>query len=149
MSASNGATLVSKYHPRSGFRPWFKAIRINVMKSPLAEGDRISVILGDKSQGSAGWRVQSLREPAFEVRVQADPFGAVVYSDVADAKQIRIVPGEPALWKLMLPTLVGVGEPFRLSVRRKTAAATRRRTRTDAFVLRQPHRLPACPSGST
>ena len=117
MSASNEATLVSEYHPRGGFRPWFKAIRINVMKHFLAEGDRISVILGDRSQGSAGWRVSSLREPAFEVRVQADPFGAVVYGDVAGGKQIRIVPGAPALWKIVLPTLVGVGEPFRLSIR--------------------------------
>ncbi len=117
MSAANGATLVPEYHPRGGFRPWFKAIRINVMKHFLSAGDRIVLILGDKSQGSAGWRVQSLREPAFEVRVQADPFGAVVYGDVAGGKQIRIVPGEPALWKLVLPTLVGVGEPFRLSLR--------------------------------
>jgi len=117
MSASNGTTLISEYHPRGGFRPWFKAIRINVMKYFLAEGDSISIILGDKSQGSAGWRVQSLREPMFEVRVQADPFGAVVYGDVAGGKQIRIVPGEPALWKLVLPTLVALGEPFRLSLR--------------------------------
>ena len=117
LSASNGTTLIPEYHPRGGFRPWFKAIRINVMKHFLAEGDSITLILGDKSQGSAGWRVQSLREPTFEVRVQADPFGAVVYGDVAGGKQIGIVPGEPALWKLVLPTQVGVGEPFRLSIR--------------------------------
>ena len=117
MSSSNNTTLVPEYHPRGGFRPWFKAIRVNVMKQFLAAGDSITLVLGDRSQGSSGWRVQSLREPMFEVRVQADPFGAVVYGDVAGGKQIRIVPGEPALWKLLLPTLIGTGEAFRLSIR--------------------------------
>lgn len=115
--SSNGATLVPEYHPRGGFRPWFKAIRINVMKYFLSPGDTVRIVLGDRSQGSPGWRVPSLREPSFEIRVQADPFGAVVYGDVAGGREIGLVPGVPVLWKALLPTLVRTGEVFRLGIR--------------------------------
>ena len=34
-TASNGSTLLLEYHPRGAFRPWFKAIRVNVMRDAL------------------------------------------------------------------------------------------------------------------
>lgn len=115
--ASNGTTLVPEYHPRGAFRPWFKSIRVNVMRESLREGDSITLVLGDRSQGSAGWRTSSMREGGFEIRVQADPFGTVVYGDVAGGAVLDLVPGEARDWKAVLPTLVRVGEPFSLRLR--------------------------------
>ena len=63
VSASNGTMLVPEYHPRGAFRPWFKSIRVNVMREALRAGDRITLVLGDRSQGSAGWRTSTMREP--------------------------------------------------------------------------------------
>lgn len=117
VSASNGTTLVLEYHPRGAFRPWFKAIRVNVMREALREGDRITLVLGDRSQGSAGWRTSTMREPAFEIRAQADPFGAVVYGDVAGGATIDLVPGAIDAWKLVAPTLRRPGERFALALR--------------------------------
>jgi hypothetical protein len=117
VSASNGATLMAEYHPRGGFRPWFKAIRVNVMRDALREGDRVTLVLGDRSQGSAGWRTSSMREPRFEIRAQADPFGAVVYGDVAGGAVLDLCAGEPRDWKLVLPTLRRVRQPFALAFR--------------------------------
>jgi hypothetical protein len=114
LSASNGTTLVPEYHPRGGFRPWFKAIRVHVRRDALREGDTITLVLGDRSQGSAGWRLSTMREPGFEIRAQADPFGAVVYGDVAGGACLALVPGDPHEWKAVLPTLRRVGEPFEL-----------------------------------
>jgi hypothetical protein len=117
VSASNGTTLLAEYHPRGAFRPWFKAIRVNVMREALREGDSITLVLGDRSQGGAGWRTSTMRESAFEVRVQADPWGTVVYGDVAGSARMDLVAGAPHAWKAVIPTLRAVGEPFALRIR--------------------------------
>jgi hypothetical protein len=116
-SASNGTRLMLEYHPRGAFRPWFKSIRVNVMREALREGDTLTLVLGDRSQGSAGWRTSTMREERFELRTQVDPFGTVVYGDVAGAAAIDLVPGAPHLWKAVVPTLRAVGAPFELCVR--------------------------------
>jgi len=115
--ASNGATLALEYHPRGAFRPWFKSIRVNVMRDALCEGDQVMLVLGDRSQGSAGWRTSSMCEPRFEIRAQVDPFGAVVYGDVAGGAVLNLVTGAARDWKLVLPTLRRLGEPFTLALR--------------------------------
>lgn len=115
--ASNGTTLLTEYHPRGAFRPWFKAVRVNVMREALREGDWIDLTLGDRSQGSAGWRAPTMRETGLEIRVQADPFGTVVYGDVTPGRTIAVVPGPAALWHAVLPTLRRPDEPFELAVR--------------------------------
>jgi hypothetical protein len=117
VTASNGTTLVPEYHPRGAFRPWFKAVRVNVMREALREGDSITLVLGDRSEGGAGWRTSSMREGGFEIRVQADPFGTVVYGDVAGGAAFELVPGEAADWKAVLPTRRAVNQPFELRVR--------------------------------
>lgn len=117
VTASNGTTLLPEYHPRGAFRPWFKAIRVNVMRESLREGDSITLVLGDRSQGGAGWRTSSMREDGFEIRVQADPFGTVVYGDVAGGAAFELVPGEPVAWRAVLPTRRAVGRPFELRIR--------------------------------
>jgi len=117
VSASNGTVLVPEYHPRGAFRPWFKAVRVNVMRDALREGDRITLILGDRSQGSAGWRLSTMREPRFEIRAQADPFGTVVYGDVAGGAALDLVAGAPHKWHLVVPTMRRAGEPFDVALR--------------------------------
>jgi hypothetical protein len=116
-TASNGTKLLVEYHPRGAFRPWFKAIRVNVMRESLREGDTLTLVLGDRSQGGAGWRTSTMREERFEVRVQVDPFGTVVYGDVAGGALLDLVPGAAHTWKAVLPTLRRVGEPFELRIR--------------------------------
>jgi hypothetical protein len=116
-TASNGSTLLLEYHPRGAFRPWFKAIRVNVMRDALREGDTITLTLGDRSQGGAGWRTSTMREERFELRTQVDPFGTVVYGDVAGDSSIDLLPGEPAVWKVVVPTLRRAGDPFELRLR--------------------------------
>ena len=115
--ASNGTTLQAEYHPRGAFRPWFKAIRVNVMRDALRDGDWIELVLGDRSHGGAGWRVPTMRDAGFEIRVQADPFGTVVYGDAVGGRTIPVVPGAPVRWHAVLPTLRAPGDPFELALR--------------------------------
>ena len=116
-TASNGTQLLLEYHPRGAFRPWFKAIRVNVMREALREGDTLTLVLGDRSQGGAGWRTSTMREERFELRVQVDPFGTVVYGDVAGSATLDLVAGNAQAWKAVIPTLRRVGETFELRIR--------------------------------
>ena len=154
-TASNGSTLLLEYHPRGAFRPWFKAIRVNVMRDALREGDTITLVLGDRSQGGAGWRTSTMREERFELRTQVDPFGTVVYGDVAGSSAIDLLPGAPAVWKVVVPTLRRVGEAFELRLRaddacgNPVAALAGRFTLTaDAPIEGLPEQVDADGSGS-
>jgi hypothetical protein len=119
--ASNGATLVTTYDSIAGVRPWFKVLSVRIMKQFLREGDTITVTLGERSEGSAGMRIQTSAEPTFEVRVQANPFGTNVYADVPGGKTISVVAGEPVLWKGIWPTMIRVREPFWLAIKAEDA----------------------------
>jgi hypothetical protein len=134
-SASNGTKLLLEYHPRGAFRPWFKAIRVNVMRDALREGDTLTLVLGDRSQGGAGWRTSTMLEKRFEVRVQADPFGTVVYGDVAGEAVLELVPGVAHTWKAVLPTLRRVGESFELRIRADDACGNPLDRLTGRFAL--------------
>ena len=115
--ASNGARLRVVYESAGGVRPWFKVLRIDVAGSFLREGETITVVLGDRSEGSAGLRFQTCAEPTFQIRVQANPFGTNLYADVPGGKTIAVVPGEPVRWTVVGPTVVEVGTPFRVALR--------------------------------
>jgi hypothetical protein len=119
--ASNGATLSTTYDSIGGGRPWFKLLTIKVLKLFLKEGDTITVTLGDRSQGSAGLRIQTLAEPTFEIMVEANPFGTNDYAQVPGGKTISLVAGVPVLWKAVMPTLNRVGETFRLAIKAEDA----------------------------
>jgi hypothetical protein len=119
--ASNGAVLRVVYESSAGVRPWYRMLRVEVARLFLREGDTITVTLGDRSEGSAGMRVQTCAEPTFEVRVQANPFGTNLYADVPGGKTIAVVPGQPVRWSAIGPTLVAVGAPFRLALKAEDA----------------------------
>lgn len=120
-STSNGATLELSYDGKGGVRPWFKMLSIGVAKRFLREGETITVVLGDRSQGSAGIRIQTCAEPTFEIRVQANPFGTNLYADVPGGKTIAVIPGKPVKWLAIAPTLVPVGQTFDIALRAEDA----------------------------
>jgi hypothetical protein len=116
-AASNGARLELSYHPRLNMRPWGKTITIAVGRGFLSPGDTITVRLGDRSGGSPGMRLQTFCEDRFEFRVLADVFATCNWALLPDQPWISIVPGVPATWRAVLPTLRRAGETFALSLR--------------------------------
>jgi hypothetical protein len=116
-TASNGAKLELSYSPRLNMRPWGKTLTIAVGRGFLSPGDTITVQLGDRSGGSPGMRLQTFCEDRFEFRVLADVFATCNWALLPDQPWIAIVPGAPANWRVVLPTLRRAGEPFALSVR--------------------------------
>jgi len=98
-------------------RPWYQVLNIRPHHGHLREGDTITVVLGDKSQGSPGLRLQSCVEPEFQFRILVDPCATYLFSPVANSPRINIVPGPVDRWKAVIPTLRRPGETFRLGIK--------------------------------
>ncbi|HEX5077745.1 MAG TPA: DUF3604 domain-containing protein [Geminicoccaceae bacterium] len=114
-SASNGATLELAYN-RNNIRPWVNTLFIRVGRGFLRAGDRIVVRLGDRRQGSPGYRLQTAREKPFWFKVFVDAFATYDFVELPGSPTLELVPGPVVRWKAVLPTLGRAGAPFRLAV---------------------------------
>ncbi len=117
VEASNGAILHVEYDMKRNIRPWDKTLYIKVVRGFLREGDQIIVRFGDRRQGSPGMRIQTFCEDSFEFRVLVDAIATYNYVELPVQPFITIVPGQPSLFKAILPTLRRVGERFRLCLK--------------------------------
>lgn len=115
-TASNGAKIELSYEIREGERPWYKVLRVRIAGIALKQGDNIIIVLGDKTQGSPGMRLQTFVEPEFEFRTLVDVFSTNVFKYISSPK-ISLLSGEPVRWRAFLPTLKRLGEPFSLRIR--------------------------------
>jgi hypothetical protein len=117
VEASNGATLECKWEFKRNIRPWSRSLYIGVVKHFLAPGDTITIRFGDRRFGSPGIRVQTYCESEFEFHVLADPIATYDYVPLPQSPKIAIVPGPPVRWHALLPTMIRLGEPFRLAIK--------------------------------
>lgn len=116
-SASNGTSLELTFDSYGHARPWFKALTAQVRGGCLREGDSIAIVFGDRSQGSPGMKMQTFCESAYEFKFLADVCATGLFTPIPDTPVISIVPDEAAVWKAVVPTLCGVGEPFYLGIK--------------------------------
>jgi len=114
VEANNGALLDVRYDNKQNIRPWDKTLYIKVVRGFLREGDRLVVRFGDPRGGCPGMRLQTFCEETFEFRVLVDAIATYNYVELPGSPEIAIVPGPPAVWKAILPTVRRVGQPFRL-----------------------------------
>jgi hypothetical protein len=119
--ASNGAGLSVTYAPRGGQRPRNKALTVMVTRGCLREGDTITVVFGDTSVGSPGTFVQTFCEAGFEFKVLADVCATGHYVPIQSSPSISVIPGPPAVWRAVLPTLRRPHESFQLGIKAEDA----------------------------
>lgn len=115
VEASNGAVLEVRVD-RVNIRPWVNTLFIRVNRGFLRAGDTITIRLGDRRQGSPGLRLQTNCEPTFEFKVLVDAFATYEFTEIPKSPEIALVPGPPARWKAIWPTLAVTGEPYRLAI---------------------------------
>jgi len=109
-SASNGAQLKLRYDVKDNVRPWGKTIHVKVLQGFLSKGDRITVKLGDRSQGSPGWRMQTFIEETFELRTLVDRYATYLYEPLPKSPTFRIRPGPPVRMVAVASSLVKPGQ---------------------------------------
>ena len=115
--ASTIARLSLNYANTGHQRPWFKSLTVRLHGGYLSEGDTITIVFGDTSQGSPGMKMQTFCEPGFEFKVLADVCAVGHYYPLPDTPHISIVPGEVHEWKAVLPSLRRPGEVFHLGIK--------------------------------
>lgn len=115
IEASNGAEL-NYWIDRIHTRPWANALWINVGRGFLREGDTITVRLGDSSQGSPGYRLQTNVEDTFEFKVLVDALATAEFTELPVSPVLALQAGPAARWKALLPSQNILGESFRLCV---------------------------------
>ena len=117
VTASNNAVLEARFDPKGHTRPWDRTLYIKVVKGFMKQGDTITVVFGDTSQGGPGMRLQTFCEFEYRFRVLVDPIATCNYQALPVQPTIAVVPGPAAEWKAVLPTLRRPGETFRLCLK--------------------------------
>ncbi|MBM3530892.1 MAG: DUF3604 domain-containing protein [Alphaproteobacteria bacterium] len=114
VEASNGAKL-EVWFDRLNIRPWANTILIRVGRGYLRAGDTLTIRMGDRRQGSPGYRLQTSVEKNVELRTSVDAFATYEFCEI-EHPAFDLVAGEAASWKAILPSLAVAGEPFRLAI---------------------------------
>jgi hypothetical protein len=115
VEASNGAKL-EVWFDRLNVRPYANTLLIRVGRGYLRAGDTLTIRLGDRRQGSPGYRLQTNVEARVELKTSVDAFATYEFCELPVQPAFDLVPGPAASWKAILPSLAIVGEPFRLAV---------------------------------
>jgi hypothetical protein len=115
VEASNGAKL-EVWFDRLNIRPWANTILIRIGRGYLRCGDTLTVRMGDRRQGSPGYRLQTNCEEQFPLKVCVDAFAAYEFCELPQQPAIDLIPGLADRWKVIWPSLAVAGEPFRLAI---------------------------------
>src|ERR1700749_4467277 len=112
VEASNGARL-EVWFDRLNVRPFANTLLIRVGRGYLRAGDTLTVRLGDRRQGSPGFRLQTNVEKRGKLRTAIDPFATYKFCEPPGQPPFALVPGPATDWKAIWPSLAVAGEPFR------------------------------------
>ena len=115
VEASNGARL-EIWFDRLNIRPWANTILIRVGRGYLRKGDTITLRMGDRRQGSPGYRLQTNCEERVALKTSVDAFATYEFAELPEQPCFDLVPGPATTFKALWPSLAIAGEPFRLAI---------------------------------
>ena len=115
VQASNGAKL-EIWFDRLNIRPWANTILIRVGRGYLRKGDTITLRMGDRRQGSPGYRLQTNCEKNVALKTSVDAFAAYEFAELPDQPCFDLIAGPAASWKAIWTSLAVVGQPFALAL---------------------------------
>ena len=115
VEASNGAKL-EVWFDKLNIRPYANTLLIRVGRGFLRQGDTLTIRMGDRRQGSPGFRLQTNVEQHVELKTSVDAFATYEFCELREQPAFDLVPGPAAGWKAIWPSLAVVGEPFRLAI---------------------------------
>ncbi|MCL2639321.1 MAG: DUF3604 domain-containing protein [Phycisphaerales bacterium] len=110
-STDPNTRLRPRFDRKGHDRPYMAATVIDVYDGSLAPGDKVTLILGDRSQGSPGIRAQSFQEARHEFRVFVDPTNACLARGIPTPPTIPIIPGKPVELLCIVPTHAQLNTP--------------------------------------
>ena len=111
------ASLALSFEPRINIAPWRAGIVISSTKGMLQPGDKITLRLGDRRQGSPGIRAQTFPDSLHAFRVCADCMSMGRYLELQQDTGVTIVAGPACRAELIVPSRVTVGDAFDVKAR--------------------------------
>jgi hypothetical protein len=114
---STASRIALGYSGTGHQRPWFRSLTARLHGGYLREGDTITIVFGDTSKGSPGMQMQTFCEAGFEFKVLADVCAVGHYIPLPETPHIAIIPGQPKVWRAVLPTLRRPGERFQFGLK--------------------------------
>jgi hypothetical protein len=96
------------------FERYVFVVRVRVVQRALEEGDTLSVIYGDTSHGSRGYRAGDVSTPPLPVLVAVDADGSGRFRLHSGSPTIQIHGGPAATLLLHAPSQAVVGKPMRI-----------------------------------
>jgi hypothetical protein len=114
---NKGIDLSVSYNAAGHTRPRDRALTVYVSGGYLAEGDTIILVLGDKTGGGPGMKMQTFCETALEFKVLVDIYATGHYVPLPQTPYISIIPGKPVNWKIVAPSLRRPYEEFSLGIK--------------------------------
>jgi hypothetical protein len=106
-----------RWDPKGHTRPWDRAIYMQVRGGFLDTDETIRLVLGDRSGGSRGWRMQTFCVDRFEFKTLIDPIATYEFKELPRSPTLRIVPGEPERAICIVPSTVVACRPFAYHVK--------------------------------
>ncbi|MDP6778757.1 MAG: hypothetical protein QGI83_18525, partial [Candidatus Latescibacteria bacterium] len=97
------------------------SLTLGVSKRPLRPGERVRVVLGDRSGGGPGSRAQTFLESRRFFRVAIDSDASGNCEDLPSPPWVEVVGGPADRLVVLAPSTVAAGEPFRLMVKAEDA----------------------------
>ncbi|MEZ4869018.1 MAG: hypothetical protein R3C14_47290 [Caldilineaceae bacterium] len=117
VTTTGAAKLAVSWQPRGYVRPKSPCVVIDIYDGSLAPGDTVTVILGDKSQGSPGLRAQTYVESHFEFLVAVDPTNACDPCPLPQLPTVAVVAAAMVELVCLLPSQLTVGEAVDILVK--------------------------------
>ncbi len=91
--------------------PWQNVIQVTLPERGLDAGQRLRIILGDRSGGGPGMRVQPYDESHYGLKCYADVDGKGRYLPLGTMPTIEVVGAEPYRLQAVMPSDAVAGEP--------------------------------------
>jgi len=110
-----------RWDPKGHTRPWDRTLMLKVMSGFLDTGDTVTVVFGDTSGGSPGWRMQTFCERSFEFKTLVDPIASYQFKELPESPVLRIVPGKAVRTLCVAPSQIVVGKAFSFFVKEEDA----------------------------
>ena len=94
-----------------------RAVRVVVLGRALRQGEKLTLVYGDRSGGGAGSRAQTFLETKHHFRVDVDVDGGGHFTTLDDPPCVEIVGGDAVRLVVTAPSQAVVGEVFRVLVK--------------------------------
>jgi hypothetical protein len=112
VSTTGSCRIEPRWDPKGHTRPWDRTIYLKVMGGYLDRGDEVTVVFGDRTAGSPGWRMQTFCERSFEFKTLVDPIATFEFKELPRSPALRIIPAAPARALCIAPSAVQAGTSF-------------------------------------